>query len=139
MIPYSINAENTIIMQASIQIPIAHIPFVFGIEDHKLELITELKLIKERVIINYHKTTIKYCVELRYASILSISCYLILIRSSSKITVTVNRPGIDDVPIRNPSQLLTTIKKEGRYVETNNALIFLLNCISIAKWEYFSS
>ena len=123
IIPYSVKAPNTIIMQAIIQTPIALTPLVFGIDGLRFTL-------KKDIL--YYPVEIFLHNDLRYLNTDSIS-YLILIKTSNKTTVTVNRPGIDAVPIRNPSQLLKTIRNEGRNIENAYPSILLLNSIFMAK------
>ena len=59
--------------------------------------------------------------------------YLILIRVRSNVTERVILPGTEDGSIKNPNQLLRTIKKDGRYVQERCVLNCLVNSILIAK------
>ena len=43
--------------------------------------------------------------------------YLIFINTSSNVTDRAIRPATEDGPIKNPIQLVSTSKKEGRYVQ----------------------
>ena len=112
MIPYSVNAPNTIIIQAIIHTPIALTPLVLGIDGLRFTLCKLYKIVN---FLRWHIEMFLYNND-SFPNLNS-SPYLILIKTSNRTTVTVKRPGIDAVPIKNPSQLLKTIKNDGRKIE----------------------